>query len=128
MKDRTALIIDNDQIHNKGIATAIKDLFSVIYTITNPYDAFYLFQEKTIDVVFMEFYLSTIDGIELLKMINENSPASIIIVWGANLDTDTKQKVRSSGVRDIIEKPFNIKELREKIMDYLPNQKGEKNE
>ncbi len=118
-QEKTALIIDNDQIHGKGVATALKDIFSAIYSTTNPYDAFQVLQQQPVDIIFAELNLAVIDGIEMIKMIKKCSNSSIIIIWSANLNTDLVLEVKELGVSDFFEKPFNLQVFKERILNII---------
>jgi len=116
-EEKTALIIDNDQSHGKGVATALRDLFSAIYSTTNPYDAFRLLKQRPVNFVFTEMNLEVIEGIELIQMIKKYSAGAAIVVWSAALSTDFEESARELGVRDFFEKPFNLPVFRERILN-----------
>ena len=119
VQEKTALIIDNDQSHGKGVATALKDLFSAVYSTTNPFDAQRMLKQQPVNFVFTEMNLELIEGTELIQMIKKYSAGAAIVIWSASLSIEFEETARELGVRDFFEKPFNLQVFRERILNIM---------
>ncbi|MCK5076637.1 MAG: response regulator, partial [Calditrichia bacterium] len=61
------------------------------------------------------------NGFELIEEIRKNKLNTPIIVITAYGDEEKEKKSYSLGVVEYIEKPFDIKEIREKVFNILKN-------
>ncbi len=79
-----------------------------------------LIEEKTPDVVIMDLFMPRVDAIGVIKSITKDNkvktPAFIIL---SNFDSPVLEKeVMSAGASYFILKPFNIKDLAERVLQF----------
>ncbi len=109
------LVVDDDQsiLDSMEIALNLQDY--EVETTTKGQETFSKIESFNPDLIFMDVYLSGMDGREICKQIKEDDKTKHIpvIIFSAN---KTMQEVFSeSGANDFIGKPFNMDELYEKV-------------
>ena len=115
MTDKAALIIDEDTIHCKGVALAMKEIFIEISSTNNPYAAISTLKNKPESVVITDIKFSMMEGMELIKLISELSPARQIIICSSFLTQLKKQQLTKIGIKHFFEKPLQIDVLKNTV-------------
>jgi len=93
--------------------------FKVIGTSTSESDAFAKIKELKPDLVLLDIFLPSGNGLNLLKQIRqENIPVDIILVTAAK-DTATIQETLRYGAVDYLIKPFDFERLQQALLNYL---------
>jgi len=126
MKQRklNALIIDPDLSQGRGLVLAFKDMFSEIVHIQNPLEAGAIIDEMDIALILTEIEFSTIDGLELIKTLHQKSPHTKIIIWSAKINKKIISAFKEVDII-VIEKPVNLRDVKEKITNLINKTKGE---
>ena len=109
------LVVDDDQsiLDSMEIALSLEDY--EVDTTTRGEETFSKIQSFKPDLIFMDVYLSGMDGREITKKIkeDENTKDIPVIIFSAN--KSMKEVFLESGADDFIGKPFNIDELYAKV-------------
>ncbi|MDB5199410.1 MAG: response regulator [Chitinophagaceae bacterium] len=109
------LVVDDDQsiLDAMEIALSLQDY--EVDTTTKGEETFSKIKSFKPDLIFMDVYLSGMDGREICKQIkeNENTRHIPVIIFSAN--KSMKEVFEESGANDFIGKPFNMDELYEKV-------------
>lgn len=71
------------------------------------------------DLVITDISMPGMSGLELLAWIRENYPDTAVVVMTAYGSEDKKEEAISLGARNYIEKPFEIKEIKQLVMEIL---------
>ena len=71
------------------------------------------------DLVITDLTMPGMTGIELAKSILANRPGTPIILCTGYKDEVTELKAREAGIREIVMKPFNLRELGETLEKIL---------
>jgi DNA-binding response OmpR family regulator len=82
-------------------------------------EALRILEERRVDVVLSDHQMPGMSGLELVREIAARWPATRVLLitgWPADLDAT---ELRSLGVRGLIAKPWDARELRERIRDCL---------
>lgn len=71
------------------------------------------------DLVITDIKMPGMDGLELLSLIKSRYPATEVIVMTAYGSQEKKEEALKKGARFYIEKPFEIKEIKQLVMELL---------
>lgn len=116
------LIVEDHPEVRQYIKGLIDDKFNVIEA-ENGLKALGILAKEQIDLVITDLMMPWMDGFELLKKMQEHEAYGkipVLVVSARNTDED-RFKVLSSGVNDILHKPFNRGELFLRINNLLSN-------
>lgn len=118
----TILAIDDSNTDLRIIRKLLSNEYKVMVT-SNPNDALSLLQKNPIDLVLMDIYMPTIDGLTLCGRIKRNAMSNnipIIICSGSPTQSNVIHAIRAGAV-DFLVKPFTRQKLIEKINKHLTN-------
>jgi YesN/AraC family two-component response regulator len=76
-------------------------------------------RRSDIDLAIIEYRLSDMSGIDVMKEIKDIEPSILVLIATAYGDEDVAVEAFRSGARDYLKKPFSISELSTKIDFYL---------
>ncbi len=118
------LIVD-DNLVNRKVAAGLMKPFNMQLTLAKSgQEAIDLLKEERYHIIFMDHMMPEMDGVETTHIIREmdgdyykNVP---IIALTANAVNGAKEMFLEEGMNDFIAKPISIRELSEKILDWLP--------
>jgi DNA-binding NtrC family response regulator len=71
------------------------------------------------DLVITDIKMPGMDGLELLSLIKSKYPATEVIVMTAYGSPEKREEALQKGARFYIEKPFEIKEIKQLVMELL---------
>ncbi len=75
--------------------------------------------DKSFDLVITDICMPGISGLELLESIRQNHPLTKVIIMTAYGSTEKKEEALQSGAKHYVEKPFEIKEIKQLVMNIL---------
>jgi DNA-binding NtrC family response regulator len=75
--------------------------------------------DKEFDLVITDIKMPGRDGLELLSLIKSKYPATEVIVMTAYGSPEKREEALQRGARFYIEKPFEIKEIKQLVMELL---------
>jgi len=75
--------------------------------------------EKPFDLIFMDIHMPVMDGLEAASKIIELGSKTPIVALTANIMTDALEHYKSTGMKDILGKPFKTQELWACLMKFL---------
>ncbi len=113
---KTALIADDVFSARKLYSKVIGDLGFQIETAEDGVDAVNKIRKLQPDLVILDIGMPRMDGLEVLKRSQENSPTTRFIVITAHKDRDTVLKVARQGVVSYLTKPVNLHDLRKRVL------------
>jgi DNA-binding NtrC family response regulator len=112
MKEFEILFVDDD----KTILSLVEEYLTAfdykINVVDNGLKALELIKEKDFDVVFTDFKMPDIDGLELLTVIKEYRPATEVIMVTGHGTMESAIQAMKFGSYDYIQKPFKLDVLR----------------
>ncbi|TFH02967.1 MAG: response regulator [Calditrichales bacterium] len=76
-------------------------------------------EKSPFDLVLTDIRMPGMDGLELLQHIKSTYPKTEVIVMTAFGSSDKKEEALEKGARFYIEKPFEIKEIKQLVMELL---------
>lgn len=86
----------------------------------NGAEAVYEYRTHKPDLVFMDIVMPVLDGIEATREIVKFNPEAKIIGVTAYYTSKSKEML-DAGAREVIRKPFTVKQLIEIVKKYMPN-------
>lgn len=124
----TVMIIDDD----KMTCNLIKKIFEKKYDVVlahNGEEAIELLKDtdgalgvkNNISCIFLDLIMPVLDGFSVLDYLSDNNYLSklpVIIISG-NYDKDTRNRVYSYRIADMLEKPFNVQVVRHRIDNLI---------
>ena len=127
MDDFEILFVDDDQT----ILNMVEEYLAVfdyrVSIVDSGLKALELIKDKDFDVVFTDFKMPDIDGLELLAMIKEYRPATEVIIVTGHGTMESAIQAMKFGSYDYIQKPFKLDVLRI-VIDKLFEEKRLKRE
>ena len=122
MKDYGILFVDDDNaildlvnryLTREGYAVSLAD---------SGRKALHMLKEKDFDIIFTDFKMPEIDGIELLSAIKEYRPETEVIIVTGHGTMETAVKAMKIGSYDYLQKPFKL-DLLKLIIDRIVGEK-----
>lgn len=118
MSSPTLLLIDDEL----GVRESLKMVFSKAYQLAEADSidaALAQVQETRPEVVLLDVLMPKADGIEVLKRIKAIHPeCEVIMLTGVN-SQQVAAKALENGAFDVVSKPFDVIDLRQKVADAL---------
>lgn len=117
---RRILIVDDDE----GVAFTLQSVLerlsnSEVFVANSGVKALELFSQKNFDLVFTDYKMPNMNGLELTKAIHALKPSTIVILITAHSNLPIQAKVEKLSVHSYLKKPLDIKEIRQTAQDAL---------
>lgn len=119
----TVMIIDDDKITCNLIKKVFEKKYDVIFA-HNGEEAIELLKSNkgsNISCIFLDLIMPVLDGFSVLDYLSDNNYLSklpVIIISG-NYDKETRNRVYSYKIADMLEKPFNVQVVRHRIENLI---------
>lgn len=117
----TVLVVDD----HAGMREMLKEALSKGFTVLVAEDgekAIELIKSKSFDVVITDLKMSSISGIDVLKITKEVNPHIEVIIMTAYGTIEKAVEAMKRGAFDFVTKPFPIEEIEIKVKKALENQ------
>ena len=115
------LIVDDEEIVCRGLSQFVKwseHGFEVAGIAHSADDALTLAEKLPVDVVFMDIRMPGKSGLELLKILRQETPAVKCVILSGFSDFSYAQEALRYGASDYLTKPVNLREV-ETLLDRL---------
>ena len=118
---KTVLIVEDDARLNRMVKYALMAKGCKVETAMNGIDALEVLKESIPDAIVLDLMMPEMDGFELSERLQKDSQYKDIpiIIMSALEEDNNKDKLKSMGPRDYIEKPFNVKDFAERVLKSL---------
>ncbi len=117
------LVVDDNSV-NLYVARNLMELFGINPTcVLSGQQALKAVEKDNFDLVFMDYMMPQMDGIETTKMIREKYPAYKnipFIAFTANAVEEARDLLLKEGMDDFLSKPVKKEELEEALKKWLP--------
>jgi two-component system response regulator YesN len=113
------LIVDDDTALLDRYVESLSDAYRVVTAQTGRVAIERVKRRSDIDLVVIEYRLSDMSGIDVMKEIKDVEPSVLVLIATAYGDEEVAVEAFRSGARDYLKKPFSISELSTKIDFYL---------
>jgi CheY-like chemotaxis protein/HPt (histidine-containing phosphotransfer) domain-containing protein len=115
-------LLAEDNVVNQKVAIRILEKLGYKVDVANDgLEAYEKAKENEYDIIFMDFYMPKMDGLEATRSINKEIAIRRkprIIAMTADTDLNNKEDCISAGMSDYINKPIRVEELREKLTKW----------
>ena len=120
------LVVDDNAINIKVFLGLLKKYGMQIDTAMSGKECIALMEENTYNIVFMDYLMPEMDGVETLKQINQmknnRSKDAAIIVLTANAISGAREMFLQEGFCDYLSKPVIPENLEKMIRKHLPEE------
>ena len=125
--DRPHVLIVDDDVALRDLTVELIELLG--YSVTSAggsSEAIARIKENPdkFDVVFTDYSLPVINGLELAKLVGEISPGIPIILCSGIIGLIDETQLAAAGIADVAKKPYSINEL-DSIIKRVVNRNGE---
>ncbi len=115
--DKRILIIDDYHAVRETLRIILRNTYEVILTDT-AHEGLKMLSED-IGLVFLDIMLPDLNGLEVLKQIKNNHPSIPVVIITAFGTEEACINAFRLGARDYIKKPFNPKEILQKVEIFI---------
>ncbi len=123
---KRVLIVDDEEDLTWTLSKKLSkdnDKFELI-TVNSGQEAINVLNQLPVDLVISDVRMPEISGLDLLVRIRETYPSTKVVIMTAYGSSDVQKEANERGCFKYIEKPFEINELRQLILDALKDEKG----
>lgn len=119
------LVVDDNAINRKVFSNLLKRTQMNVYEASGGEECITLLRKQCFDIVFLDYMMPNMDGVETLHAIKEaglclNIP---VIMLTANAIKGAKEEFLKEGFTDYLTKPIIPEKLDDMIIKYLPKDK-----
>ena len=127
MKKPRILVIDDDEAHRSAMVIMLEDEDYAVEEADSGEAAIQMIKKRAYDLIITDYKMKKIDGLELLKLINDMDPLlKVIMVTGFGSIEHAVEAIHN-GAFDYIPKPVDPKKLKNTIQNALQVEKKIKN-
>jgi CheY-like chemotaxis protein len=123
--DRLRLLVVDDNVHMRKLVVTILQAFGAaqIYESTDATSAWAIARETNPDVIFVDWMLEGMNGLELVRLIR-TSPVSAnpfvpIIMLTGYTQLDHVIQARDAGVNEFLAKPVSVKAIYSRLLSVI---------
>jgi len=111
MIDKLVLIVDDEEGIRETLSDIFKDEGYDVITASSGEEAIKLLKENSPDIVFLDVWLSGIDGIETMKELKSLNPTIPVVMISGHANIELAVKATRSGAYDFLEKPLSLERV-----------------
>ncbi|MFC6489871.1 ATP-binding protein [Nitratireductor sp. GCM10026969] len=116
---RAIMVVDDNAEHREMMRQMLQPLdFTVLTAVDGP-ECLTLIEGGRPDLFFIDILMPGMSGWELVARLRENGQAAPIIMLSANIGDEIARTNRDAGHSDTLTKPFDLRQLMEKIATHL---------
>lgn len=125
--DRLKILVVDDNQHMRKLVTTVLQAFGVtqIYDAANGADALRLLREKNPDVVFLDWVMEGMSGIDVVKEIRTSpkspNPFVPVIMLTGHTSLSHVQQARDAGATEFLAKPVSVKSVMSRLVAIIEN-------
>ena len=125
--EASLLVVDDTPMNLSVICGLLKGNLLQIDTAINGNECIECFKDNSYDVVFLDYRMPGMDGIETLHKLKELYPSKTastpVISLTANAFSAAKEQMINAGFTDYLPKPVNLSDMEAMLLRYLPEEK-----
>ena len=113
------LVAEDNSINRKIAKKFLEEAGHQVTLVENGRLAAETAQSKKFDLIFMDMNMPEMDGMEATRLLREAKVSTPIIALTGETSDTSKQAGKEAGMDDFLTKPFNAKDLNEKIARWI---------
>jgi two-component system, NtrC family, response regulator AtoC len=106
------LLVDDENLILYSLAATLRHDGSEVTAVANGKDALREIRRSPFDICFLDVNLPDANGFDLMKIVQETSPATRIIIMTAVDLNDGQMKYLHNNACHFLPKPFNLEDVR----------------
>jgi NtrC-family two-component system response regulator AlgB len=110
-KNTHILLIDDEATILKTMKICFEELGFMVTDFQNPESAVRSLDTRKYDLAFVDLKMSPMNGIEVLHILNEQSPETTVVIVTAHGSVESAVEAIKKGAYDYLEKPFEYNAL-----------------
>ncbi len=110
MTAKILLVDDEDRVLDI-LACMFRDVGLDVATAATPAEALRLVSEEPFRMAFVDNYLGSMDGMELIDQLRKADPSLQFVIMTGNPDIETAVRALKNGIADFLRKPFRFEDL-----------------
>ena len=121
--DANVLVVDDNDMNRKVFRNLLKKSEIKVFEADSGSECIKMVQNQKFDIIFLDFMMPEMDGIETLNALKEKGLCDGIpvIMLTANAVSGAREECIRAGFDDYLSKPILPDKLDRMIVDYLPN-------
>jgi DNA-binding response OmpR family regulator len=123
MKKIAILVVDDEKNIRLTMSQALEPLEMPVQTAVNGEEALQKLREKRFGLVFLDLKMPGMDGMDVLRRIQNDWPKIRVIIITAHGTIETAVEAMKLGAVDFIQKPFSPGEIRELATRVIEREK-----
>jgi DNA-binding NarL/FixJ family response regulator len=115
------LVVDDSKLARLSLIKTVKNIepATEFFEAENGEIAIEVFKRESPRVVFLDLTMPVMDGYEALKEIMKIDPEAQVVVVSADIQSEAREKVISSGAKNMCPKPINDEKMQNIFMHDL---------
>lgn len=113
------LIVDNEESMREFLSIVLKKEGYACLVAEDGDHALKVIEKEPVDLVLSDIKMPRMSGLELLKVLKEVSPETVVVMMTAFASTETAVEAMKEGALDYLTKPFQIDEVKLIIKNAL---------
>lgn len=119
LKKMNILLVDNDEWIRDSLSVFFKTKGCCLRAVESAEAGMAEMGRKGYDIVLADYLLPGMSGLEFLRRIQHSYPAICKILISSYGDRELYSQAREMGIKDIIEKPFNMEKIKTSLFRAL---------
>ena len=116
---RTLVIVDDNADHRELMTEILNPLGFIVLTAESGVECLTLIEACTPDLFLIDIQMPGMNGWELVRKLREQGGKAPILMLSANIGDGANAGNADSGHNDTIAKPFDLKQLMDKLQSHL---------
>ncbi len=121
------MVVDDNLINLEVASEMLKKYQAKVLTVASGKDALNLLEDEPVDLIFLDYMMPEMDGIDTLKNIRAMSVPGLdtvpIIALTANAVSGAREMFVNAGFDEYVSKPIEIDKFEKALRTYLPPEK-----
>lgn len=120
------LVADDNDVNQLVVTTMLNQFGVMVDQVTSGSEAIEMACKHVYDIIFMDYMMPQMDGLEATMRIRSASKAKenkIIIALSANVIMDTKRIFEGNWVNGVLAKPIELNDIAKILKKWLPKEK-----
>ena len=114
----TILLVEDNEVNILVVKTFLSKWGATVAIAQNGQEAVDVFDASIHQIILMDMHMPVMDGYEATRILRERGVKNPIIALTANLPREIEERIKSTGINDIVVKPFIPSELFKLILHY----------